>query len=67
MCGPCILRERCLTTPEKTETKQMTIFLGRSEAAKESPIEKMKRKFDTYSGGSSTINGSPSWSRCSGI
>lgn len=50
VCGPCILRERCLTTPEKTETKQMTIFLGRSEAAKESPIEKMKRKFDTLFG-----------------
>jgi Transposase DDE domain len=28
----------------------MTIFIGRSEAAKESPIEKMKRKFDTLFG-----------------
>jgi transposase len=50
VCGPCILRERCLKTPEKTETKQMTIFIGRSEAAKESPIEKMRRKFDTLFG-----------------
>jgi transposase len=50
VCGPCLLRDRCLTTPEKTETKQMTIFLGRSEAAKESPIEKMKRKFDSLFG-----------------
>lgn len=50
VCGPCILRQRCLKTPEKTETKQMTIFIGRSEAAKESPIEKMRRKFDTLFG-----------------
>jgi Transposase DDE domain len=50
VCGPRILRERCLKTPEKTETKQMTIFLGRSEVAKGSPIEKMKRKFDTLFG-----------------
>ena len=50
VCEPCILRERCLKTPEKTETKQMTIFIGRSEVAKESPIEKMRRKFDTLFG-----------------
>src|SRR5262249_5611655 len=29
VCGPCILRQRCLKTPERTETKQMTIFIGR--------------------------------------
>jgi len=50
VCGPCILRQRCLKTPEKTGTKQMTIFIGRSEAAKQSPIEKMRRKFDTLFG-----------------
>lgn len=50
VCGPCIFRARCLKTPERTETKQMTIFIGRSEAAKESPIEKMRRKFDTLFG-----------------
>jgi transposase len=49
-CGPCILRQRCLKTPETTETKQMTIFIGRSEKTKESPIEKMRRKFDTLFG-----------------
>jgi hypothetical protein len=50
VCGPCILRQRCLKTPETTETKQMTIFIGRSEESKESPIEKMRRKFDTLFG-----------------
>jgi hypothetical protein len=37
VCGPCLLRERCLKTPETTETKQVTIFIGRSEENKESP------------------------------
>jgi hypothetical protein len=50
VCGPCILRQRCLKTPETTETKQMTIFIGRSEETKENPIEKMRRKFDTLFG-----------------
>ena len=50
VCGPCLLRERCLKTPERTETKQMTIFIGRSEEGKQSPIEKMRRKFDTLFG-----------------
>jgi len=50
VCGPCILRQRCLKTPETTETKQVTIFIGRSEESQESPIEKMGRKFDTRFG-----------------
>ena len=50
VCGPCILRERCLKTPETTKTKQVTIFIGRTEATKDSPIEKMRRKFDTLFG-----------------
>lgn len=50
VCGPCTLRRRCLTTPDKTQTKQVTIFIGKTEARKEQPIEKMKRKFDTVMG-----------------
>ena len=50
VCGPCILRQRCLKTPETTETKQVTIFIGRADPAKDSSIEKMKRKFDTLFG-----------------
>jgi hypothetical protein len=47
VCGPCTLRHRCLTTPQTTETKQITLFIGKTQARQESPIEKMKRKFDT--------------------
>ncbi|HEX9627789.1 MAG TPA: IS1182 family transposase [Acidiferrobacterales bacterium] len=50
VCGPCTLRHRCLTTPQTTETKQVTLFIGKTETRKESPIEKMKRKFDTVQG-----------------
>jgi transposase len=50
VCGPCTLRHRCLTTPEKTQTKQVTIFIGQAVSRKEKPIEKMKRKFDTIVG-----------------
>jgi transposase len=50
VCGPCTVRHRCLTTPDKTETKQVTIFIGKAESLKEKPIEKMKRKFDTVMG-----------------
>lgn len=50
VCGPCLLRDRCLKTPQTTETKQVTIFTRRSEETKDSPIEKMKRKFDTLFG-----------------
>lgn len=47
VCRPCTLRHRCLTTPQTTETKQVTIFLGKTQTKHESPLEKMKRKFDT--------------------
>jgi len=50
VCGPCTVRHRCLTTPGQTETKQVTIFIGKAESLKEKPIEKMKRKFDTVMG-----------------
>lgn len=50
VCGPCTLRRRCLTTPDTTETKQVTIFVGKTDTRSESPIEKMKRKFDTPMG-----------------
>jgi transposase len=50
VCGPCTLRSRCLTKPKKTETKQVTIFTAQTEAKKDTPIERMKRKFDTPMG-----------------
>jgi hypothetical protein len=39
-----------LKTPQTTETKQVTIFIGHAETSKDSPVEKMKRKFDTLFG-----------------
>jgi transposase len=48
--GPCLVRHRCLTTPQKTATKQVTIFIGTAESRKEKPLEKMKRTFDTLLG-----------------
>jgi transposase len=50
LCGPCPLRERCFKNPQITETKQITIFIGREQEKQETPIERMKRKFDTLYG-----------------
>ena len=50
VCRPCTLRHRCLTTPETTDTKQVTLFIGKTEDKNETPIERMKRKFDTPMG-----------------
>ncbi len=50
VCRPCSLRHRCLTTPETTDTKQVTIFIGRTPDKNDTPIERMKRKFDTPMG-----------------
>ena len=50
LCGPCPLRERCFKTPQSTEVKHVTIFIGRDQEKKDTPIERMKRKFDTLYG-----------------
>ena len=50
VCRPCTLRHRCLTTPETTDTKQVTIFIGQTKDKHDTPIERMKRKFDTPQG-----------------
>ncbi len=49
-CLPCHLRTQCLRNPEKTAYRQVAYFRGRTERAKESCIEKMKRKIDTAVG-----------------
>jgi transposase len=49
-CLPCPLRDRCLTTPHTTQTKQVTIFTGKTPSPTEKPIERMKHKFDTPMG-----------------
>ena len=50
LCGPCPLRERCFKRPESTEVKHVTIFIGREQEKTDTPIERMKRKFDTLYG-----------------
>jgi len=67
LCAPCPLRERCFTTPQSTETKQVTIIIGRIEQKKDTPIERMKWKFDTSYGRFVTRRELLSSSRCSAI
>lgn len=49
-CSACPLRARCLTHPERTLTRQVTLFLGRSPAKPETCTARMKRKIDTEQG-----------------
>lgn len=49
-CLPCALRSQCLRFPDKTEIRQVAYFHGRTEKAKDTCIEKMKRKIDSTVG-----------------
>ena len=49
-CRPCRLRSQCLRHPEKTEIRQVAYFQGRTEKAKDSCLERMKRKIDSAVG-----------------
>jgi transposase len=49
-CRPCALRSQCLRHPERTEIRQVAYFHGRTEKAKDSCIERMKRKIDSAVG-----------------
>lgn len=49
-CLNCHLRKECLRKPEKTETRQLAYFTGKSRSGKERFTEKMKRKIDTNIG-----------------
>jgi len=46
-CGPCALRTRCLKHPERTPTRQVVFFLGRSPTALQTSTAQMKAKIDT--------------------
>ncbi len=48
-CLPCTHRERCLLTPHKTKTRQVTFFQGRADG-NESHTDKMKRRIDSPEG-----------------
>jgi transposase len=44
-CVPCLHRQQCLRTPDKTKTRQVAIFLGK--IAGESHTDRMKRRIDS--------------------
>jgi transposase len=48
-CLPCTHRERCLLTPQKTKTRQVTFFQGRADG-NESYTDKMKQRIDSPEG-----------------
>ena len=49
-CQPCQLRSKCLRHPDRTESRQVAYFHGRSEEGKNTFTEKMKRKIDSSVG-----------------
>ncbi|MBZ0131787.1 MAG: transposase [Rhodocyclaceae bacterium] len=48
-CVPCHLRDKCLRTPEKTQTRQVMFFRGKLAAAA-SPTARMKQAIDSERG-----------------
>jgi transposase len=49
-CLPCAHRERCFKDPDKTQTRQVAIFIGRSKQTPPSYLDLMKQKIDTREG-----------------
>jgi transposase len=49
-CRPCQLRDRCLRHPDRSETRQVAYFAGRSESSADTYTERMKRKIDSEQG-----------------
>jgi len=48
-CVPCVLRNQCLRTPEKTKTRQVCFFRGKADP-QESATDRMKRAIDSERG-----------------
>lgn len=46
-CGPCPLRAQCLRTPEKTKTRQVAFFTGKTPERADSHTARMQRLIDT--------------------
>jgi len=49
-CLPCHMRNECIRTPEKTETRQVAYFKGLRKDGTESYTQKMKRRIDSIKG-----------------
>lgn len=50
VCGPCALRAQCLRHPQRTPTRQVVFFTGRSANRPETFTARMKRKIDSEQG-----------------
>ena len=49
-CVPCLHRDRCLRTPEKTQTRQVAFFQGKAATTPESHTDRMKKRIDSSEG-----------------
>ena len=49
-CVPCVLRARCLRTPDKTIARQVAFFRGRAEPAPVTHTARMKQRIDSPTG-----------------
>lgn len=49
-CVPCELREKCLRTPEKTQTRQVCFFRGKADPTVLSASDRMKQAIDSERG-----------------
>jgi len=49
-CLPCTHRDKCFRDPDKTQTRQVAIFIGQSKPAQPNYLECMKQKIDTPEG-----------------
>jgi transposase len=49
-CRDCRLRSQCLRNPNQTIVRQVAIFVGKHDSAKESALDRMKRKIDSDTG-----------------
>jgi transposase len=50
VCGACNLRAKCLKYPDRSETRQVHLFLGRTNKGQQSYTQKMKQKIDSDHG-----------------
>jgi transposase len=48
-CLPCAQRKQCLRTPEKTQIRQVSFFVGKRDA-RDNHIDRMKAKIDSDTG-----------------
>lgn len=49
-CVPCAQRDKCLRTPQKTKTRQVTFFRGKADPAAINVMELMRRAIDSERG-----------------